>query len=329
MKQQFINDTCMLFDRAFTGIDIDTVRNILTVALQDCEITKYSKAVTIYTGTPNEKVIDAFLVAKRVAGASNTTVKYYRFLLHQFFNRVQKQTYEVNANDVRIYLANRELNDGVSAVTRNNERRVLCSFFGWLADEELIEKNPMRKVTKIKIHKEKKKAFTQMELERIRANCKSVKECALVEIMISTGCRVSELVGIKLDDISGESVIVHGKGDKDRTVYLTAKAQLAINEYMASNMYKGTAYLFSGKDKNKPLSKHTVQTMTKRIGQDAGVSNCHPHRFRRTCATMALDRGMPIERVSMMLGHESIATTQVYLDLTEDELKTAHKKYVC
>lgn len=329
MKEQFINDTCMLFNRTFTDIDMNTVRNILTIALQDCEITKYSKAVTIYTGAPNEKVINAFQVTKLVAGSSNNTVKYYGFILHQFFNRVQKQSYEINANDVRIYFAKRELEDGVSAVTRNNERSVLSSFFRWLHDEELIDKNPMKKVSKIKTHREKKKAFTQFELEKIRANCKTVKETALVEIMISTGCRVSELVGIKLDDINGESVTVHGKGNKDRTCYLTAKAQLAINEYMASDQYKGTAYLFSGKDRNRHLSKNAVEGMAKRIGSNAGVDDCHPHRFRRTCATIALNRGMPIERVSMMLGHESIATTQVYLDLNDDGMKTAHRKYVC
>ena len=161
----------------------------------------------------------------------------------------------------------------------------------------------------------------------------------MIEILISTGCRVSELCGIRLEDINGDTVTVHGKGNKDRTCYLTAKAQMAIQEYMQSEYYRkrkayGSEYLFMRKQFQnneclKPMDKSTIENITRRIGKNAGVKNCHPHRFRRTCATMALERGMPIERVSHMLGHESIETTQIYLDLTEDGMHEAHRKYVC
>ena len=224
-------------------------------------------------------------------------------------------------------------------MTRNNERSVLSSFYQWLTDEELIPKNPVRKVPKIKEPKVQKKAFSQMELEKIRTSCTNETETAVIEILISTGCRVSELCGIKPDDIDGDRVTVHGKGNKDRICYLTAKAQIAIEDYMQSEYYKkrhefGSEYLFmrkryQGDEFLKPIGKSSIENMTKRIGKDAGVKNCHPHRFRRTCATMALERGMPIERVSHMLGHESIETTQIYLDLTEDGMKEAHRKYVC
>lgn len=323
MKEQWINDTCMMFQKTFNDINMTTVRNILTLALMDCEITKYTKAVTIYAGTPNEQIIKAFIVAKRVAGTSDKTCKYYRFIISQFLNKIGLHFDEVTANDIRIYFAKRELEDGVSAVTRTNERRVLSSFYGWLFDEELISKNPMRKVDRIKTKKVQKKAFSQMDLEHIRAHCQNEKETAVIETLISTGCRVSELAGITLEDIDGDAVIVHGKGDKDRTVYLTAKAQFAIDEYLKSDGYR--------KRRNKATvfpSVHQVQNIVKRIGDECGISKCHPHRFRRTCATNALEHGMPIEYVSRMLGHESLETTRIYLDLNDNDMKIAHRKYV-
>lgn len=323
MNEQWINDTCMIFQNTFKDIDIATVRNILTLALMDCEVTKYTKAVTVYAGTPNEQIVKSFIVAKRVGGASDKTCKYYQFILSQFLSRVGMQFDEVTANDIRIYFAKRELEDGVSSVTRNNEHRVLHSFYGWLCDEELMQKNPMRRVDRVKTRKEQKTSFSQMELELIRANCKTEKETAIVETLISTGCRVSELCGIKPEDIQGDSVTVHGKGNKDRTCYLTARAQLCISEYMQSDSYR--------RRKRKDVlfgHPHSVEVMLRRIGEEAGVKRCHAHRFRRTCATNALSHGMPIELVSKMLGHESLDTTMIYLDLTDEDLKNAHRKYV-
>lgn len=323
MNEQWINDTCMMFQNTFKDINMTTVRNILTLALMDCEITKYTKAVTVYAGKPNEQIVKSFIVAKRVGGASDKTCKYYQFILGQFLNKIGMYFDKVTANDIRIYFAKRELEDGVSAVTRTNERRVLSSFYGWLFDEELISKNPMRKIDRIKTKKVQKKAFTPMDLEQIRAHCQNEKETAVIETLISTGCRVSELAGITLEDIDGDAVIVHGKGDKDRTVYLTAKAQFAIDEYLKSDGYR--------KRRNKATvfpSVHQVQNIVKRIGDECGISKCHPHRFRRTCATNALEHGMPIEYVSRMLGHESLETTRIYLDLNDNDMKIAHRKYV-
>ena len=322
-NSQWINDTCMMFQNSIKDIDTGTVRNILTLALMDCEIIKHTKAVTVYKGEPNKQIIKAFIVAKKVAGASDRTANYYRFIIGQFFAKVGKQFDAINANDIRIYFAKRELEDGVSAVTRNNERRVLSSFYGWLFDEELIERNPMRKVSRIKTKKVQKKAFTPMDLEQIRAHCKNEKETAVIETLISTGCRVSELCGITLADIEDDAVTVHGKGDKDRTVYLTAKAQLSIKNYLNSKAYKNRR----NKAKVFP-TVHTVQEIVRRVGESAGIDKCHPHRFRRTCATNALEHGMPIEYVSRMLGHESLETTRIYLDLNDHDMQIAHRKYV-
>jgi len=338
MKQQLINNACMMFASAFKDINLETVRNILTVALEDCEVVKYTKAVTVYEGEQNDKLLKAFLVAKKVAGLSDKSIERYGYIVNQFLKKVGKQAYDVTSNDVLVYLAHREISDGVSDVTRKGERAVLCSFFSWMHDEELIDTNPMRRVATVKTRKAVKKAFTSLELEKIRANCKNEKEAALVEILISTGCRVSELCSIRLSDMDNECITVHGKGNKDRICYLTARAQLAVYEYMQSEYFKkrrelGSSFLFMSKrlanqEYLKPIKPHSVELLVKQIGKRADVEDCHPHRFRRTCATMALERGMPIEQVSRMLGHESISTTQIYLDLTEDSLKAAHKKYV-
>lgn len=333
MKEQWINDTCMMFARSFDNIDVSTVRNILTVALCDCDITKYSKAVALTDGDTNEKYIQLFIVSKKVGGASDRTVKYYAFILKKFFEKTGIRADECTSNHVKVYLAKRELEDHVSAVTRNNERSALCSFFQWMMEEELISKNPMVKVKPIKTPKVQKKAFTAMELEKIRSKCKDEKESAVIEVLISTGCRVSELCGMKLNDISDNTIIVHGKGNKDRTCFLTAKAKYAIDVYLGSDAYNrrrvdGNHYLFNG-EAEKPIRPNSIEQMVRNIGEEAGISKCHPHRFRRTCATMALDRGMPIEKVSKMLGHESIGTTQVYLDINTNDIKEAHEKYVC
>lgn len=339
MKEQLINEACLVFARVLPEVNTNTVRSVLAVALEHYNVTKATTELTVYDGEPNEKILKAFLVSKKVNGASDKTISYYAFILQQFFRKSQVIAERCTANDIRVYFAKREIDDKVSAVTRNSERCVLGSFFQWLNDEEIITHNPMRKIPKIKAKKEQKKAFDDMELEKIRNACKNEKEAAIIEILISTGCRVSELCGIKLDEIDGDSVTVHGKGNKDRTCYLTAKAQLAISEYIKTEYFQkryklGSPYLFAREklangEYLQKMGASSVECLTKRIGRQVGVCKCHPHRFRRTCATMALNRGMPIEQVSKMLGHESVETTQIYLDMNEESLKNAHKKYIC
>lgn len=338
-KEQLINNTCMLFMRFFPDIDNSTVRNILYMALTDYAVQKVTGELVLYEGDKNEQLIRRFLVTKRVNGLTERTLRYYNTCLLFFFGRMKKIATEVTTNDIRIYFAGRELKDHVSATTRNNERRVLSSFYQWMNDEELTNYNPLRKLPQIKGRKEKKKAFNDMEIEEIRTHCRNEKEKAIVEILLSTGCRVSELAGIRVSEMEEDRVLVHGKGQKDRTCYLNAKAQIAVKQYMETKYFKvryeaGNPYLFAAERYNTEQFRYQhigvsgIEGMVRSIGRNAGVQNVHPHRFRRTCATLALRRGMPIEQVSKMLGHESIETTQIYLDLTEDDLRQAHKKYV-
>ena len=337
-KEKFINDTCMLFYKNVEGVDISKARGILSLALEHYTLQEISTDVVLYEGESNEKMIKAFLVAKKVNGLSSRTIRAYKAYLLMIFGKIRKRVDEITANDLRIYFAKRELEDKVSDVSRQNERRVLSSFFQWMQDEELITNNPIRRIPKIKTKKKRKEAFSDMEVEKIRQGATTKKEAAIIEILLSTGCRVSELCGIRLDELDGDSVIVHGKGNKDRVCYLTARAQIAIEEYKQTSYFKkryelGSPYLFARERMDEeslqlPMNVGTVESSVRKIGRKNGVENVHPHRFRRTCATMALKRGMPIEQVSKMLGHESVETTQIYLDLNEETLKTAHKKYV-
>lgn len=338
-KEQLINDACMLFMKFFPNIDNNTVRNILCMALNNYALQKTTGDLVVYEGEKNEQLIKRFLVTKRVNGLTERTLRYYGSTLQFFFRRTKKTATEITVNDIRMYFASRELQDRASTVTRNNERHVLSSFYQWMNDEELIHYNPLRKLPQIKGRKDKKKAFTDMEIEKIRANCRNEKETAIIEILLSTGCRVGELAGMRLDEMEDDKILVHGKGQKDRICYLNAKAQLAIRQFMETEYFKtryqvGNPFLFAAERYNLEEFRYqhigigSVESMVRNLGKRAGVTKVHPHRFRRTCATFALRRGMPIEQVSKMLGHENIETTQVYLDLSEDDLMQAHKKYV-
>lgn len=337
-KETLVNEACNMLMKIISDTDPKTVRNILYLALEGYQFQKTTTEVTIYEGNQNEKLIRAFLVSKRVNGCTENTIKVYNNYLSNVLKIINKPADQINANDFRIYFAKRELNDHVSARSRDNERRVLSSFYTWMVDEELILKNPIRKIPFIKGVKTKKKAFTDAELEEIRLAVTTQKENAILELLISTGCRVSEICQIMVSDIAENKVLVHGKGQKDRYVYLTARAKKAIELYMETEYFKkryslGNPYLFARErmiepDRYMHMDKGAVENMVRTLGKKADVKNVHPHRFRRTCATNALRRGMPIEQVSKMLGHNSIETTQIYLDLDEESLENAHKKYV-
>lgn len=264
----------------------------------------------------------------------------------------------VTSDDIQILLA-LKLRDGVSKSYANTLRLYLSTFYAYLMREELIARNPMLKIEKIKFHKKDEGAFSEIEVERIRDGCRNARERAIVELLLSTGCRLSELVSIRIDDIQDGAATILGKGQKYRNVYLNAKATVAVENYLkerrdanpylfpASVMERGE--VFDGKDEtsvkfrrlgaewykdaslvspDRAAWKDVIGQIVSRLGRRVKVENCHPHRFRRTCATFALRRGMPVEQVSKMLGHASIATTQIYLDLREDELAQAHRKYV-
>lgn len=354
LKEECIAEILTGISRYIEPSDLSDVKMRIFIALNDYDITKTETSLTVYEGDVNDLMLRRFLMAKVARGLSPRTVKYYKGSIKLTLDKIGKPYNEITADDIRLYMAIRVQRDGVSKTTANNERRNLSAFFCWLQNEEILLKNPMKKVEQIKETKKKKKAFTQMDLERIRNSCRTTMEKAMIEVLVSTWARVSEIAQIKIADIDNNKLIVHGKGDKDREVFLSPKAQLAIEIYLHdrndSNPYLfprakyagDVAAMTKGKRRKNmaewykdPLlvgdghrDHGTIESGIRRIGKRAGVENAHPHRFRRTGATMALRAGMPLITVSKILGHENIGTTQIYLDITDKELEQAHEKYV-
>lgn len=348
MKETIINEIVRTLHEM--GIDTDGITERLYLIFKDVDVTKTETALAVRDDMQNETLLMQFLAAKAVKGCTKNTINAYGRVLRTILKRFGKTVTALTPEDIRIYTAYRLTQDKISKSFMNTELRYLRTFFAWLFNEEIIMRNPMNKIDAVKVQKQKKKAFTEMEIEKIREACRTPMETAMVECLLSTGCRVSEICDIQISEIGEDKTIVHGKGNKDRVVYLNAKAQIAIAKYLSersdSNPYLFPAGVWLKYDmtretvqnpfwyRNTKLvgdgkrDKGSIETTLRRLGKKAGVENVHPHRFRRTCATMALRRGMPLELVSKMLGHEQIATTQIYLDLSEHELEEAHKKYV-
>ena len=343
----------MMFTLMEAGIaDLNPIKAKFQIIMNDYKILPKEEALVVWTEGKNEYYVKRFLLAKAVAGCTQRTLKSYKDYLYRSFALLGKDADTVSASDIQVYLA--KLISSSSKTNADNHRRVLSSFYTWCQKEELILKNPMNKVESIKIRTKKKKAFTDTECELIRDNCRTCRERAIVEVLFSTWCRVSEIVSIKVSDMDYAAVEILGKGAKYRTVYLNARAQIAVNNYLAERK-DSNPYLFPRmkdecriggkmgdirrtaenwyKDPDKvdllgSSGASTIEQIVRDIGKRAGVDNVHPHRFRRTGATLAMRHGMPIEQVSKLLGHEQLSTTQIYLDLDEDTLKNAHGKFV-
>lgn len=346
MKEELINSIVAMLQQR--GVSTEGIPERLYILFKDVEVTKAETALAIPDANINDDLLKRFIAAKMVKGCTENTITAYRGTISRCLQRFNKPATNIQSDDIRLYIAYRLTQDGVSKSFMNTELRYLRSFFTWMTSDEIIDKNPMTRIDTIKTPKISKKAFSDIECEKLRAACTSSKDAVIVEVLLSTGCRVSELCNIQLQEITNDRVTVHGKGQKDRTVYLNAKAQLAIARYL-SDRKDNNPYLLpgsisvcqTGKAGRSPLwytnpklisdehlESSSVERTVRTIGKRAGVENVHPHRFRRTCATMALRRGMSIEMVSKMLGHEQLSTTQIYLDLTESDLEAAHRKFV-
>lgn len=346
-KEKLLDELCVLLLPIVP--DIYLLKSDISIVLSKYVVTSGCTEVGPVFTDRNEELLKRFLIAKTVKGCSKRTIKYYGEEIKKFLQRVNKTIDDITAEDIRLDTALRIRRDKVSKTTAGNTLRCVRSFFNWMQKEDLIQKNPMFKVDPIKKDKTQKEAFTEMEIEKMRAAVRDEREAAIIEVLLSTGCRVSELTHIRIDEIEGERVLVHGKGNKDRYVYLNARAELAVHRYLEkrkdSNPYlcpKGKPAAGLKKTGHSARSWweypenidegmmdiNSIRATTQKIAKRVGVAQANPHKFRRTCATMALKRGMPVEQVSRMLGHESIETTQIYLDLNDEEMAYVHRKYV-
>ncbi len=313
---------------------IETLRDVLLITLSKYEIKEKETSLVVYDST-DANIIQRFFVAKTTCGLSARSLTYYKQILKKSLETIGKHLKDITADDIRAYLTMTRLK-GSSNVTLNNERRVLSSFFTWCHDEEFLPRNIMKRVDKIKVEKKVKKPFTEEEMERLRTFAKTDRDKAIIEFLYSTGCRVSEMVALNRDDIDYESreVTVLGKGNKQRKVFLSYRCIAALQSYQSKRLDKDPALFVSMPSNRFPhrdsqrLLASGVEVMIRTTGKRAGIDKAHPHRIRRTAATFALRRGMPIEQVSKMLGHEDLKTTTIYANSTLDEVKASHDKFI-
>lgn len=303
----------------------DDIKQRIVITLGQYEVQRRTTDIVPADPDDNENMIRKFMVAKAVAGRSTRTIEQYVRALRKFIRITGVKLLEATSDDFRGYLAHRMINDGIHGITLTNERCYISTFYDWAVSTELIIRNPIRMVDQIKVPKKPKQAFSELEIEKLRAACRTLKEKAIFETLLSTACRVSELLSIRTCDINENRIMVCGKGTKYAQVYLNSKAMYSIEAYINSRTDENP-YLFPGR--KGEASAACIQKILKQIGDRACVGNVHPHRFRRTAATMALRHGMSIEMVSKMLRHERLQTTMIYLDLDDRELQYQHAKYV-
>lgn len=305
---------------------IDIVNDAMTVELNEYELQERCTDVVLLDNSP-ESALRKFVATKRIEGIADSTLKRYTEENLKLIRFLGKPLYEVTTYDLRFYLSFRREKGSVSNRTLDGMRRCYSSFFGWLSAEGMIGRNPCAALAQIKYRKTVKKPYSATELERIRKTCKNPRDRALVDVLYSTGCRVSEIVRMDIDDIDFEKLEcrVLGKGNKERIVYLSPVAAMNLQEYL-KNRQDSSMCLFIGRG-NERIGKNGIEALLRRIGKEAGVENVHPHRFRRTLATNLLDRGMNIQDVAAILGHADLKTTQIYCYISQTNVRAAFSKY--
>lgn len=278
----------------------------------------------------NDNYINIFLSAKEVEGCSSRTLKYYREIIKKLVDTIDKPIKEVKTEEVRKYLADYKENTKCNAVTIDNLRRVLSSFFAWLEDEDYIIKSPVRRIHKVKTPTIIKETLTDENLEKLRDTSNSVRDLVLIEMLYSTGIRVGELIKLNISDINFEdrSCKVFGKGNKQREVYFDARTKIHLKQYINTRKDENEALFVSRNKPHQRLSIAGIELIVRKLGVKTEINKVHPHKFRRTLATMAIDKGMPIEQVQKLLGHVKIETTMHYAMVNQNNVKISHRKYI-
>lgn len=278
----------------------------------------------------NDEVLKLFIDAKRIEGCSDKSLNYYRTTLQLTLKVINKDYFCIITEDLRSFLSNYKEKHNVSKTTIDNVRRIISSFFSWLENEDYISKSPCKRIHKVKIGKVVKETYSDETIELIKQSINNKRDLAIVEILISTGIRVGELVRLDIKDIDFENreCVVLGKGNKQRKVYFDAKTKIHLQQYLNSRKDYNEALFVSLLKPNNRLEISGVEIMLRKIGKKIGLDKVHPHKFRRTLATKAIDKGMPIEQVQHLLGHSKIDTTLEYAMVDDTNVKLSHKKYL-
>lgn len=278
----------------------------------------------------NEDFLKMFLDAKRIEGCSERTIKYYRATVEHLILQVETSVRKITTEEIREYLSNYQKRNNCSNATIDNVRRNISSFFSWLEEEDYILKSPMKRIHKIKTKTVVKNTISDEGIERLRDNCKEIRDLAIIDLLYSTGIRVGELVNLNIDDIDleGRECVVYGKGDKERKVYFDAKAKVHLKEYIDTRIDHNEALFVTLDAPYDRLKISGVEIRLRKLGRKLELDRIYPHKFRRTMATRAIDKGMPIEQVQKILGHSQIDTTMQYAMVNQNNVKTSHQKYM-
>lgn len=331
MKIEVISNITRDMQGSLTDYQLNKLKESLIINFENIEfIIKTDEIKHQEDLDENVRMINNFISSKEVEGCSNRTIKYYQEIIDKFIDSFDKSIKNINAEEIRQYLSEYKECSSCNSTTIDNIRRVLSSFFSWLEDEDYIIKSPVRKIHKIKTASMVREILTDENLEKLRDECASVRDLSLIELLISTGMRVGEIVNLNIDDLNFEdrSCIVLGKGNKQREVYFDAKTKLHLKQYLYKRNDENIALFVSSKKPYQRLSISGIELIIRKLGKVSNISNVHPHKFRRTLATMAIDKGMPIEQVQKLLGHVKIDTTMHYVMVNQSNVKISHRKYI-
>ena len=326
MKQKLIQTVVTDMLSYLNNAQVEKLKEVLLHTLWDYDISPSDGK----TKEQEQNLLVLFLAAKRIEGCSEKSLKYYQATTQAMLDGIGKPIKEIVTEDIRQYLTNYQRERHSSRVTIDNIRRILSSFFSWLEDEDYILKSPVRRIHKVKTVSNIKETYSDETLELMRDSCSEMRDLAMIDLLASTGMRVGEMVLLNRDDVdfTERECVVFGKGDKERMVYFDARTKLHLQDYLESRSDDNPALIVSLKAPFNRLSIGGVETRLRELGRQLGVHKVHPHKFRRTLATMAIDKGMPIEQLQQLLGHKRIDTTLQYAMVKQSNVKLAHRKYI-
>jgi len=313
---------------------LNEMAEVLSIAqmkkLQEVLLRNLNEAAAPDESTSNLEYLQLFLDAKKIEGCSERTLQYYRVTIEKLLNQIEVPIRKISTEQIRAYLSEYQQINNCSKVTVDNVRRNISSFFSWLEEEDYILKSPMRRIHKIKTKQQVKEIISDEAIEKLRDSCCCPRDLAMLDLLYSTGIRVGELVNLNIADINFEAreCVVFGKGDKERRVYFDAKAKLHLQDYLQSRTDDNPALFVTLDSPYARLKISGVEIRIRELGRRLNLSKIHPHKFRRTMATRAIDKGMPIEQVQKILGHSQIDTTMQYAIVNQNNVKSSHQRYI-
>ena len=330
MKEKMITEIEQAMASTLDNGQMKRLHDVLSHVFWGKEITETEEAPLTQDAESNQQLLRSFLSSKGVEGCSEKTLKYYKGTIGRLLTALDKHLVHVTTDDLRQYLADYQQKSACSKANIDNVRRILSTFFAWLEDENYILKSPVRRIHKIRTTKSVKETYSDEALEMMRDGCKTERDLAMIDLLASTGMRVGELVRLDIADIDFENreCIVFGKGNKERPVYFDARAKVHLRNYLQSRTDNNPALFVSLQSPHKRLEISGVEVRLRNLGKKLGFHKVHPHKFRRTLATKAIDKGMPIEQVQHLLGHSQIDTTLQYAMVSQNNVKSSHRKYI-